>query len=130
MAIVGSRDYPNLEQVREYVRAMRRVQDKTGRPMRVVSGGARGVDATAEETACEVGLEVTVFLADWDRYGKSAGYRRNKLIVEQADYIVAFWDGESKGTKHTIDLALADGKQVYWYRPDSQRSEAYVPQED
>jgi hypothetical protein len=43
--------------------------------------------------------------ADWERYGKSAGYRRNKEMALVAQALVAFWDGESLGTKHMIDIA-------------------------
>ena len=105
VAIVGSRDYPRLDRVREYV---------TGLPAEtvVVSGGARGVDRTAQRAAEERGLSIQVWPALWDAHGKRAGYLRNRLIVETADRIVAFWDGQSKGTKHTIDLAIAAGKPV------------------
>ncbi len=48
---------------------------------------------------------MTIFIAEWDKYGKSAGYIRNRLIVQESDMIVAFWDGKSKGTKHSIDQA-------------------------
>ena len=43
--------------------------------------------------------------ADWDTYGKSAGYRRNQLMADNADALVAFWDGQSRGTGHMINLA-------------------------
>lgn len=73
----------------------------------LVSGGARGVDTWAAEIwEGELGLYITTIRPDWDRYGKSAGFRRNVEIVEQADAVVAFWDGESKGTLHSINLAL------------------------
>lgn len=135
VAIVGSRDYPDLEQVRSYVRGMKLVQDEHGIPMRVVSGGARGVDAAAEEEAVRLGLEVAVFPAHWNRqpdgsYDKSAGFRRNKQIVEAADYVVAFWDGKSKGTQHTMRLAYDDGKLVYWYRPGEEDAWVYDPRSE
>lgn len=77
-----------------------------------ISGGASGVDSWAEEAFDEIiakypeSVSKRIFQADWDTYGKSAGYRRNELIVAAADKVIAFWDGESRGTKHTIDLAL------------------------
>jgi hypothetical protein len=49
-------------------------------------------------------------LAEWNKFGKSAGYRRNVTIVEHSDIIVAFWDGKSKGTQHTINIAKEKGK--------------------
>ena len=74
--------------------------------MRFVSGGARGVDKFAERLARARGMDVRVIQPDWDTHGKRAGYLRNREIVEACQWVVAFWDGESKGTKHTIDLAL------------------------
>jgi len=99
IAIVGSRNYGDLEEVRRYVASL---------PVDtiVVSGGARGVDKTAEQTAKTCGLETKIFPAEWDKYGKSAGFRRNTVMVLAADRIVAFWDGKSAGTKHTIDMAI------------------------
>lgn len=79
----------------------------------IVSGGAKGADKLAELYAQDHGHRLKVFPALWDLYGKSAGYKRNKQIVDYADVVMAFWDGESKGTKHTIDLAKAQGKPVY-----------------
>lgn len=111
VAIVGSRDYPHLEQVRQFVRALAQKYPQA----EIVSGGARGVDQTAQDEGIQCGLTVTCFPAEWDKYGKSAGMRRNHDIIKCADKVVAFWDGKSRGTKHTIDTARKDGKQVYVY---------------
>ena len=78
----------------------------------VVSGGARGADTLGESYAKECGLDLKIFKADWDGLGKRAGYVRN---TQMADYVreegglVAFWNGESKGTKHMIDIAKRKG---------------------
>ena len=45
-----------------------------------------------------------IYPAQWDKYGKRAGYRRNEQMAEVADGLIAFWDGQSKGTKHMIDI--------------------------
>ena len=71
----------------------------------IVSGGASGADALGDRYAREHGLGCERFPADWDAYGKSAGYRRNVQMAEVADVLVAFWDGSSRGTKHMIDIA-------------------------
>tara|TARA_Y100000592_G_C5284360_1_gene227777 strand:- start:66 stop:425 length:360 start_codon:yes stop_codon:yes gene_type:complete len=71
----------------------------------IVSGGARGADKFGEDFAKTFNLPLRVFPADWDRYGKSAGYRRNAEMAEYATHLIAFWDGSSRGTKHMIDLA-------------------------
>ena len=98
IAIVGSRNYPELDKVREYV------QDLPKGSI-VVSGGADGVDETAEDEARKLGLEVISISPEWNKYGKTAGLIRNDLIVLTADCVVAFWDGVSRGTKYTIDKA-------------------------
>lgn len=75
------------------------------RDVEIVSGAARGADSLGERYAEENGLSIHRKPADWDTYGKSAGYRRNAEMAEYADALVAFWDGKSRGTKHMIDLA-------------------------
>ena len=70
----------------------------------IISGGASGADKLAEQFAKDYDFELKIFNADWDRYGNSAGPRRNKEMVKIADGIIAFWDGKSKGTKHTINF--------------------------
>ncbi len=105
VAIVGSRDYLHLGRVAQFVAAL-----PAGTI--VISGGARGVDKTAEQAARSYGLETLILPADWERFGKSAGFRRNHDIVGRADRVVAFWDGKSRGAKHTIDLARKAGVPV------------------
>lgn len=78
----------------------------------VVSGGARGADRLGEKYAVENDLKLRQFPAEWDTYGKSAGYRRNVQMADYAEALLAFWDGESKGTKHMIDIALDKGLLV------------------
>jgi hypothetical protein len=76
----------------------------------VVSGGAPGADSLAEKWAKENKKMLTIYPADWLNLGKRAGYVRNTDIVKNSDMIIAFWDGNSKGTKHTIGLAQKMGK--------------------
>ena len=71
----------------------------------IVSGGAKGVDETAEGEARKIGMEVISVPAEWNKYVKRAGLMRNDIIVGMADCVVAFWDGVSLGTKYTIDKA-------------------------
>jgi alkanesulfonate monooxygenase SsuD/methylene tetrahydromethanopterin reductase-like flavin-dependent oxidoreductase (luciferase family) len=61
----------------------------------------------------QLGVKVARFPADWDTYGKRAGYLRNEQMAEYADALFAIWDGESKGTKHMIDIMLSKKKPVY-----------------
>ena len=71
----------------------------------IVSGTANGADKLGEKYAKERGYLIKQFPANWDKYGKSAGYKRNEEMAKYADALIAFWDGKSKGTKHMIDLA-------------------------
>lgn len=113
IAIVGSRRYPHLGRVRDYINSL--PEDTV-----IVSGGAVGVDEMAEITAKERGLETIIFRADWKRFGRGAGMVRNHDIVNAADKVVAFWDGKSDGTRNSIELARQAGKPVeivYLRRP-------------
>ena len=83
----------------------------------IVSGGARGVDTCAKEYAQANGLAYTEFLPDYDRYGRAAPIRRNDLIVNHADLVLAFWDGTSRGTGYVIDYCKRVGKPVRLYKP-------------
>ena len=67
---------------------------------------AKGPDRIGKLWADDYGYPVKTYPADWDNFGKSAGYRRNEEMVKNADALIAFWDGKSPGTKHMIDLAL------------------------
>ena len=78
----------------------------------IVCGEAKGADELGRRYAESHGLEIISMPADWNKYGKSAGYKRNEQMEKIADGLVAFWDGKSKGTKHMIDTMTAKGKQV------------------
>lgn len=78
----------------------------------IVSGGARGADSLAEKYANENKINTDICLPDYNKYGRKAPFIRNKQIVNGSDVIIAFWDGKSKGTKHSIDYAKSKGKKV------------------
>ena len=76
----------------------------------IISGGARGADSLAERYANEKGYQLLIMPAEWDKFGKSAGYIRNKAMHDKLATFenrgcVLFWDGKSKGTQHNIPLA-------------------------
>lgn len=105
VAIVGSRDFPDLQRVYAYV---------LGLPddAEVVTGDARGVDATVVRAAQKKCIPYTVFPANWRRHGRRAGPLRNAIIVERCNMVVAFWHNASPGTRSTIDLARRLGRPV------------------
>jgi hypothetical protein len=105
IAIVGSKSFTRPELVMEYVRRL-----PSGAV--IVSGGAPGVDSAAEVAAQGSGRAVLVFDADWQKHGRRAGPLRNAQIVENADRVVAFWNGRSRGTLNTVVLATEAGLPV------------------
>ena len=79
----------------------------------IISGGARGADYIAKAFAKQYGFKYIEYPADWSKYGKRAGYLRNVDIVKNSDFIIALWDGKSRGTQHSINIARSMGKDVY-----------------
>ena len=76
----------------------------------IVSGGAKGADSLAEKYAAANGIEIKVFPAEWNKYGRSAGPIRNKKMLDYisddaGSLVIAFWNGKSRGTKNTIENA-------------------------
>lgn len=79
----------------------------------IVSGGARGIDSCAREYAKKHNLKLTEFLPQYNKYpGKSAPHKRNDQIIEYADIVLAFWDGQSRGTQSVIKKCKERGKKV------------------
>lgn len=78
----------------------------------IVSGGARGIDTCAREYAVKNNIKLTEFLPEYEKYGRSAPIKRNLLIIDYADYVLAFWDGKSHGTKYVIDNCKKKNKPV------------------
>jgi predicted Rossmann fold nucleotide-binding protein DprA/Smf involved in DNA uptake len=109
VGIVGSRSFSNFGILQKIMTEHLKPGDI------VVSGGASGTDSLAEEIAKTNGFKTHIYLPNWKIYGKSAGFIRNKQIVDNSDYIIAMWNGSSKGTKHSIDLAKSQGKTVFVY---------------
>lgn len=113
--IAGSRSIVCSEYIFE-------VLDKLAKTLnfeQVVSGGAKGPDSIGAKWARAHKIPVEEFIPDWKRLGKKAGIFRNIEMVENSDGLIAFWDGQSKGTKHTIDIALKspDLRFVLVYKP-------------
>lgn len=77
----------------------------------IISGGAKGVDMTAKEYARKNMIDYKEFLPEYSKYGRAAPIARNKEIVDYADFILIFWDGESRGTKCVIDYCKKSNKE-------------------
>lgn len=85
------------------------------RQITIVSGHAQGADLLGEKYARERGYNIELHPANWSKYGRAAGPKRNKEMALCSNALLAFWDGESKGTKNMIDEARAAGLQVRIY---------------
>ena len=133
IAIVGSRTYPLPKVVWDSLDLVQKAEAaKMGRMFVsdfvdkltpdqnvVISGGAQGVDTWAAEFAEARGITVVVMRANWKKYGAGAGFKRNGEIVLGADDVVAFWDGQSKGTLDTIRKAHNAKKPYAIIGPDN-----------
>ena len=105
LGVVGSREFNNYILLKESLDAL----DIS----KIISGGARGADSLAVDYAKENAIPYYEYLANYNKYGSPAAlFKRNVEIVEASDMIVAFWDGISKGTLHTIKYARARNKEV------------------
>lgn len=84
---------------------------------RIISGGAKGPDKFGERYAEQHCIPFTVYPAEWEIHGKSAGFIRNTEMAQNADALVAVWDGKSRGTFHMIQEARKRGLKVFTWAP-------------
>ena len=110
--IAGSREYDDYGEAKEYLDRFI-MENCEGDFVVIISGGCRGADAIGEEYARQNGIEVLRYPAEWGRYGRAAGPKRNRQMADECDVAVCFWDGESKGTKSLIDYMNKIGKPTY-----------------
>jgi len=106
--IAGGRNFDDFDKLCQVCDEF--LQDQND--IEIVSGAYKGADLLGERFAAERNHTIKQFPADWRRYGKSAGLKRNTKMAAYADALIAFWDGESKGTKNMIELATQAGLKV------------------
>lgn len=106
--IAGSRSFNDYELLKEKCDIFL----SNSKDIEVVSGTANGADKLGERYAQEKGYPIKRFPADWDIHGKKAGYIRNREMAEYADALIAFWDKESKGTVHMLNIAKENNLMV------------------
>ena len=102
--IAGSRDFDDYVMLCEHCDRLLSQKVATHQIV-IISGEARGADTLGERYAHERGYAVEKYPADWKRDGKAAGPIRNAQMAKVADALIAFWDGNSRGTQNMIDLA-------------------------
>lgn len=101
LAVVGSRSFDNAKAMQ----AALKLHDIS----LLITGGARGADTLAENWAKAHRVPLRVFRANWEKHGEAAGIIRNMEMVDAADKVLAFWDGQSPGTRFTINYARKSG---------------------
>jgi hypothetical protein len=108
LAIAGSRYFNNYDLLLKYMGLFlfENIEE-------IISGGAAGADSLGERYAIYYHIPVKRFLAEWSKYGKSAGFIRNQLIVDNCDMLLVFWDGKSAGTADTIAKAKKAKKPTF-----------------
>ncbi|MHA1302510.1 MAG: DUF2493 domain-containing protein [Candidatus Heimdallarchaeaceae archaeon] len=113
LAIVGGRNFNDYEKLEDAMQFFH-IEDFQEVSV-IISGGAKGADSLGERYAENWNIQIKQFLPEWNKYGKAAGFIRNQQIVDACDMVLAFWDGESKGTKDTIDKARKAKKPTFIY---------------
>lgn len=108
--IIGGRDFQNYNYLKDNIKNLN-LNINT-----IVCGDAKGADTLGIKYAHENDIPIKIFPIDW-KYGKTSYINRNIEMGDYADYLIAFWDGKSIGTKHMIDYMEAIGKPktVFYY---------------
>ncbi|SFI44174.1 Protein of unknown function [Treponema bryantii] len=110
LLVCGSRSITDAAWVSEQISALIAEKDFPLSDLTLIEGGAKGVDAMGKAWAIANGVPVETHKADWARYGRGAGHRRNADMVAAANCVLILWDGISTGTKNDIDLCKKNNK--------------------
>lgn len=103
LIVAGGRDFKDYQLLKKTLDFYLQNTDNTN--IELVSGKARGADSLGEQYAEENNIKVVEFPADWDGLGRSAGHIRNAQMRDYSTHLIAFWDGNSKGTAGMINIA-------------------------
>lgn len=115
IAVVGSRKYTDQEKFAEELHKILKPFEDDATPITILSGGAKGVDQMAQRYAATHAYDFVLFkpyhLIDPNvEYSPKYFFTRNKQIADNADLVVAFWDGESSGTRHIVEYCQRNRK--------------------
>lgn len=112
VVVAGCRDYNNYQEAEIFIDSCMKKINKKG-DIVFVSGGCRGADVLGQVYASKHHCQVECYPAEWKKYGRRAGPKRNQHMAMLGDYFICFWDGESRGTKNMIESAKAYHKPVW-----------------
>lgn len=110
LAIIGSRSFNNYSFAKNEI--LNIIKNNKIGISKIISGGASGADKIAEIFASKFNIPVEVIVPDWSK-GRGAGMVRNTDIIKKSDYVIAFWDGKSKGTLDSINKAKRLNKKLF-----------------
>lgn len=110
ISIIGSRSFDDEQLFKETLQSLISGIDS---PITIISGGAKGADSFAADFAIMNNYLLVIYKPDWRKHGKAAGVIRNTQIVSESDIVIAFWDGESKGTLDSINKAKKMNKELH-----------------
>ena len=104
VAVVGSRTFSDYNKLKAVLDGFN--------ISTIVSGGAYGADKMGERYAKENNLKTIIHLPDYDNHGRGAPLIRNTEIINDAEMVVSFWDGESRGTRDAMKKAHKQRKNL------------------
>ena len=108
LAIIGSRTFSDFSILEENIKG----RYDLSKISTIISGGDMGADTLAETFATKYNIKIAIYRPNWILYGNKAEYIRNRLMVVESDEILAFWNGNSPGTKSKIDFANSIEKKI------------------
>lgn len=112
--VAGGRDFNDYELMKDKLDRLFFISNEFDTiPIKIISGMAKGADTLAIRYADENEMTKILFPANWKYHRRMAGFLRNEDMLRIATHLVAFWNGQSHGTKHIIDLAREKGIPVW-----------------
>lgn len=109
LIIAGGRKFDNHSLMFEHTDEWFKNHDPDLTNTVILSGAAKGADRMAIELAYANDIPVQLHPANWDKYGKLAGFKRNEKMIQEGTHLLAFWDGKSRGTRDIINRAQVYG---------------------
>ena len=125
--IAGSRSFNNYQYLYDRIKWVLNQENIDLHNVEIVCGMAQGADKLGEDYAIDNFLQVKYFPAQWDLYGKQAGYIRNKAMAEYTDLCICFYDGKSKGTRLMMNLAMEHKIPLYAFNFINNKFFHYTP---